>query len=135
MADFCEHLLVTDVPATEELNLSFPRMVLPVALFPDPVLPIRTILISSSFHDSIPILKNDILLNIQISNYFSIVKLTKCFKIILINKRRFVNVKNLIQYVPYKTCLNYAIMCSLRFIYFFSLALFLHFSGFIFFCI
>lgn len=56
-ADACEHLLVTDDPDTDELKCLIPRMVFPVALFPDPVLPISTILIPLSIQDSMPNLK------------------------------------------------------------------------------
>lgn len=59
-ADFCEHLLVIDDPDTDDLKQSFPRIVFPVALFPDPVLPISTILISLSFQDPMSNLKNEI---------------------------------------------------------------------------
>lgn len=56
-ADVCEHLLVTDFADTDDVKCFVPRMVFPVALFPDPVLPISTILISLSFQDSMPYLK------------------------------------------------------------------------------
>lgn len=52
--DVCEHTLVTDDPDADDLKYFSPRIVFPVALFPDPVLPIRTILISSSTKDSVP---------------------------------------------------------------------------------
>lgn len=52
--DVCEHTLVTDDPDADDLNCFRPRIVFPVALFPDPVLPRRTILISSSAEDSVP---------------------------------------------------------------------------------
>lgn len=45
-ADFCEHCLVIDVPDTDDLKCFIPRIVFSVALFPDPILPKSTILIS-----------------------------------------------------------------------------------------
>lgn len=52
-ADSCKHFVVTDFPDGPDINSFSPRMVFPVALFPEPVLPISTILISS-FHDFKP---------------------------------------------------------------------------------
>lgn len=59
-ADFCEHLLVIEDPDMDEIKQFFPRMAFPVALLPDPVLPISTILISLSLKDSMPNLKKKI---------------------------------------------------------------------------
>lgn len=41
-ADLCEQTLVIDVPESDDLNASNPRIEFPVALFPDPVFPKRT---------------------------------------------------------------------------------------------
>lgn len=53
-ADACEHLLVTDDPDRDDVKCFIPRIVFPVALFPDPVFPTSTILISFSFQDAVP---------------------------------------------------------------------------------
>ena len=47
-AEFCEHIRIIDDPDRLELNLLNPRMVFPVALFPDPVFPSSTSLTSLS---------------------------------------------------------------------------------------
>lgn len=47
-ADFCKHLYVIDDAHSVDMKCFIPRIVFPVALFPDPVLPMSTILISFS---------------------------------------------------------------------------------------